>query len=352
MALLNPDDFPDSMSVEDYLVSKGYSEAMIKMAAAGFSNTLCTNSRDLSLKQCIKWLYHWHEEEGEDGDFCFDGSFKVLVDGLKRNVQIETGQPVVYMRHPGLDDKQGDLVMLRTASGTTYYAKTVVLTANPVVLRSGIVKFEPEFNNEIKEAFNSVNLHRIIKVFMKFSKRPWPRHLSGMIMVDDNFLLPEIWFRDVTGKTSPDEAATCYAVGFTTADYEAKVAALPKSEVLKRSLAQLDEIFSYLKPEHMNADLTDADIEKPADLPKPSDVCLGGMFWDWNAEHHPYIGGGYCSSKVNTSADTISRLMKPYGKHVFFAGEATNMPGATAHAALESGDRAADNVCSSLKELD
>lgn len=63
IAELNEEDFSDNDSLQDYLDTKpGLSEAMMNMAAGGFANTLCTNSRDLSLKQCIKWCRMWHEE--------------------------------------------------------------------------------------------------------------------------------------------------------------------------------------------------------------------------------------------------------------------------------------------------
>ena len=63
------------------------------------------------------------------------------------------------------------------------------------------------------------------------------------------------------------------------------------------------------------------------------------MFWDWNPEHHPYIGGGYCSPKVNTVTNRMSLLSEPVHRRLIFAGEATASPGATAHAAMESGVR-------------
>jgi monoamine oxidase len=100
----------------------------------------------------------------------------------------------------------------------------------------------------------------------------------------------------------------------------------------------------------MAANLNDENIQKPTDLKKPSSAYLGGMFWDWNPTHYPFIGGGYCSPKAHTNAELISRLAKPFGNHIFFAGEATNMPGATAHAALESGERAAKQVFEQLSK--
>ncbi len=52
-----------------------------------------------------------------------------------------------------------------------------------------------------------------------------------MIMVDDSFLLPEVWFRNVADEVDADEPATAYAVGFTTARYAARVAQMSQEEV-------------------------------------------------------------------------------------------------------------------------
>ena len=116
-----------------------------------------------------------------------------------------------------------------------------------------------------------------------------------------------------------------YAIGFTTADYAARLSALPKEQVIQRVISQLDEIFSNLEPQHMAANVSDIDCEVPSDIPKASEVFLGGMFWDWNPKHHPYIGGGYCSSKAGTKAYLAEKLSLPVNEYICFAGEATNL---------------------------
>ena len=179
---------------------------------------------------------------------------------------------------------------------------------------------------------------------MKFSEPAWPKDLHGMIMTEKDFLLPEVWFRDVAHKADPDEPAKAYAVGFTTSEYAARIQSLPKKEVIKRCVEQLDTVFSLLEPHHLSADAvpptatttattiaaapttsttttsattataataatttaitttatTPADSATtaitnavaPAMPPRPSNVFLGAMFWDWNPAHHPYIGDG------------------------------------------------------------
>lgn len=59
---LHEDDYDETLSLYDYLISKKLNPNMLKMAAAGFSNTLCSNSYELSLKQAVKWSRIWHAE--------------------------------------------------------------------------------------------------------------------------------------------------------------------------------------------------------------------------------------------------------------------------------------------------
>ena len=62
----------DSVSLTHYMHDQGVkSEAMLRMVAAGFSNTLCTNTDELSMVQCVKWCRAWDEESPEDEDFKF-----------------------------------------------------------------------------------------------------------------------------------------------------------------------------------------------------------------------------------------------------------------------------------------
>lgn len=62
LAYLKEDDFDEKLSLYDYLVTKKLNTNMLKMGEGGFSNTLCSNSDELSLKQAVKWSRIWHNE--------------------------------------------------------------------------------------------------------------------------------------------------------------------------------------------------------------------------------------------------------------------------------------------------
>lgn len=68
--------------------------------------------------------------------------------------------------------------------------------------------------------------------------------------------------------------------------------------MLYRCVKQLETVFSHLEQRHMAGDHPENE-PAPSTLPKASKVYAGGMYWDWRPEHHPYIGGGYCSPRAN-----------------------------------------------------
>ncbi len=168
------------------------------------------------------------------------------------------------------------------------------------------------------------------------------------------------------------------ATGFLTAEYAANLevaAAARLGLTLKKSspvspaveqemcrifLEQLDEVFSLLEPRHMSAAVAQdwkqeehlaecpgADREHPNHLPKPTSVFVAGMVYRWAMDTHPFIGGGYSSVKAGTACipEVSGAAVLTQGLNgVFFAGEGTSTPGATAHSALDTGHRAAAQV--------
>jgi hypothetical protein len=189
-----------------------------------------------------------------------------------------------------------------------------------------------------------------------------------------------VWFKDIDPqKVDAGEAARGLAICYTTADFAKKLSGLPKEEVLHRVVDQLDTVFSLLEERHMTAapptpssplstatTPTSSETSTSPKLKKPSEAYLGGMFWDWNAQHYPYITGGYCSPRAGKNAQSIKVLAEPYShteeasssnsgtavvaERVFFAGEATSVTaGSTAHAAMASGIRAAAQVAKKIQ---
>lgn len=474
LAHMDEEQAAEAQSVADYLSSQGLSSDMVKMAAAGFSNTFCSNNEELSLKQTIRWSKMWHdtppvspreahkhneeelkvfgaadgnddklkhppmvttanevveEEEEEECDFRFKRSYACLVDYLKEGLTIRINTAV-----SDIDYSVPGRVTLTTKDGEKWRAKCAVVTASPKVLLSPLVRFHPPLPPAKVLALEGTVMRRAMKVILKFRQRPWPKDLQGVVFAGDGCPVPECWFRDVaeassssassTSKMSStsssssstvivleegevvkedgDDGAVCIATGFACADYADALMSMDAPALVQRFLAQLDDVFASLEPRHMSAVPThtpsaqsssssscslsiDITSELPSSsptstavahregevvvngedqrcpsqgLPRPSEVYLGGLVHDWQAE--PYIGGGYCFAKAGSDVDACVQLAAkvgggggPGGKgSVFFAGEATNVtrPGGTAHAAMETGERAAGEVAAYLRE--
>eukprot|EP01034_Spumella_vulgaris_P031927 gene31926-39445_t len=293
-----------------------------------------------------------YEVDGEgDKDYSFKNSYSCLIDHLKKDLQIEINTPVQHIQWPDASNSADGIITLTTKSGVEYKTRNVVVTASPHVINNELITFTPPLSDEIRGAFDGTKMNSVTKVIMKFSKPCWPKNLHGMIMTDDSFLLPEIWFREVADEVDANEPATAYAVGFTTAKYADRLKSMSQEEVLRQSVAQLEKVFGMLEQRHMSAEVGDKSAQTPSSLPLASSVFLDGMLYTWGADSHPYIGGGYGAPKINRPTNAGDILSRPNGEHMFFAGEATNfLPGATAHSALETGLRAAEQVGDALKK--
>lgn len=386
---LDEADIDDNMSLNDYLVSQGFSKEMLALASAGFSNTFCARSETMSLKQVVRNTRLWHGDEENEKEFNFKNSYSVLVEYLKNGLNIKLNSPVSLVdnsegyseprRNPLSNsvtpsvssDGQRELVKITLKDGSTYNARCCVVTSSPKVLLSDLIQFKPPLPDAKIDGLKSVDMHPAMKVIFKFSKRFWPKKLQGMIMSCDDCICPEMWFKEVpTADGAPQDKllsigetvylddvdsqeGTCTATGFATATCAEKLQRMSEEEIYRTILAQMDEVISKLAPRHMSADPSDED-EKPEDLPRPSSVFIKAITQDWSKQ--PYIGGGYCCGRTGWNLEKGRNIAEAIdvgsSGAIFFAGEATNVsqPGGTAHAALETGDRAADEVSAYLDE--
>ena len=75
---------------------------------------------------------------------------------------------------------------------------------------------------------------------------------------------------------------------------------------------------------------------------------LDSKLFDWGAEEN--IGGGYTTCKVGIKPQHFKQMAEPIDGKLFFCGESTHKGAAmTVQAALETGIRAADEVCVSFE---
>lgn len=431
-------DFSAETTLEDYLRAEGCSEEMISMANAGFANTLCTKSNILSLRQVIRWGHQWETEGEHDGDFKFKGTFRALINYLKRalveEAQVLLNTPVLSITRHCANGKKAEgakeaapdsLVTVATVDGRHFRAKTVLVTASIYVLQHPeLLHFVPPLPAQYTQALQMVTMNKAMKVFTRYSAPFWPVGLQGMIMAPPSAeasevrsaFVPECWFNalpcaahehcytdpDPSKRRHPDPiCGNCnyYVTGFITSDFAGHLDDTYEddADICQVVVQQLDRVFAKLTKEHhlRHNEYLDADHAKDGDadstssesttpeeraeaaakkrqqlqafeapqLPLPSAVYTNGRVQRWTPRRHPYIGGGYASGLAATSSSPATatteigpgdyaRILSAKGLDdcVFFAGEGVNFPaGATAHAAMESAMRAADNIAEQLQ---
>lgn len=349
------DNFDENTSILDYLKAKNFSEEMLLLANAGFANTFCSNLGALSLKQSIRWCRLWNGRPEDDGDGKLVNSYGVLIDYLKKDLNVVLNTPVNKVQIVETpDNANAKTVVVETATGAKYQGKTCIVNATPNALKSGYINFQPALPQDKVDALSYVDMRSACKVFIKFSKVCWPKHVQGIIMGDPSFMFPEIWFRDVTSLVQEGDQTAGYATAFCTAEFADRIIASDPEEVYAKMVEQLDTVFSKLEPRHFSVALGEeaeesnskesrfedeqeciAELEQ---LPKPSEVYISGNMQCWDKKFNPFIAGGFVAPKVNCPINSSAILATPIDNVLYFVGEGAN-PGAcsTAHAAVESG---------------
>ena len=329
----------DSRNLLEYARDNGVSERCIKLAEAGFANTLCSSLSRLGLQE-VSWLEsQWDEDEGE-GDYRLDGSLQVVVDKMASAVSsdISVSDPVV-----SVDYSRPGQIVVKTSRKKEFHCRYIILTVPTTVIRDGDIHFNPPMPEEKIQAARAIPMNNCVKIICRFKRRFWPSDVHGAIIADG--LVPEVWFDHVgrvgevaiTGTSESATAASdiqaaslsadaiCTATGFCSAAWAANVAALPQTEAAKQFLAQLDAMFG----EKISSDYS---LRCPA-----SASCSGFLIYDWSKD--PYIRGGYSSPESGCNWDVRSTLRKPIGASIFFAGEALDDNTMSVHGAYDSGVR-------------
>ena len=71
-------------------------------------------------------------------------------------------------------DYSSNKVILTTRNGDVYEADRVLVTVSIGVLKSNMIKFTPDLNEERKQALNDITFHPGIKVALTFSEKFYP----------------------------------------------------------------------------------------------------------------------------------------------------------------------------------
>jgi len=205
-------------------------------------------------------------------------------------------------------------VVVTLADATTVSADYAIVTVSLGVLKAGLIAFDPALSDEKQAAIASVGFGSGMKVVIAFTTRFWPDDLGSLYGAEH---VPEFWAPGL-GRTEDPLVLTAFVMG-------AKADALREEGgsddgILALVLADLDAIYDG--------------VATPA--------FAGGIVQDWTAE--PYVLGSYSYPSPGSSA-LRADLARVEGR-VHFAGEATHTTGmyATVHGALESGERAVQEI--------
>ncbi|KAL3942113.1 MAG: hypothetical protein SGBAC_003650 [Bacillariaceae sp.] len=350
-----PTNFGVQDSVADALGTK-YSEntspmsnSLWQLAVASFGNTAgCCDLSQLSIRQLSHFEHYWEEHE-EEGDFRppptmgLYGVAKACSEQLK-TLNKDSFELILNCEVQSIAQNINETVVLQIADGSVFRADAVVVTVPPPILPK-IIKELPDFK---VEALSKIGFERAVKVIVKLKERLWPEKVQSIIAAGE--LIPEMWFRELQDTTSMDQPYYL-ATGFLVSSAADRFVALlnRKLEGIKTNGHEGDR--NTLAGQMLMEQLTKMlDSHLPSNETATQDLdsnILDAMIFDWK-DDAPFAQGGYMYPKVGITPEHLEAMAAPHGR-LFFAGEATNTNACcTVQAAIETGERAANQIVSFL----
>jgi monoamine oxidase len=319
--------FPDSPNDEDRRKAKDRALSYV----TGF------NAADPELVG-VHWLVQgMRAEEKIDGSRAFrpQGGYSGLVDIFQRDMKhakIFT-QAVVRQIHW----KQGEVqVRVRKRDGERVLKADGVLVTLPLgVLKGGtgdegVVEFVPALPRRKIEAFNKLEMGKVIRVALRFRDRFWnnivPRTEPSATLENMSFLLSQDELFPTWWTQMPDKSPVI--VGWAPFRAAEGLSGRDQSYVASQSSKTLARLLGK-DPEELNANLE------------------GAYYHDWQSD--PFSRGAYSYGKVGSDG-AQQAIAQPLEGTLFFAGEATDTTGnnGTVHGAIASGYRAAGEILHTL----
>jgi monoamine oxidase len=207
----------------------------------------------------------------------------------------------------------------------------VVSTVPVSCLRDRDISFSPPLPEGKQAAAGKIKIGNAVKAVCRLDTKFWPDDLWDVVCSDS--FMPELWLTpaaDVLKSAAQGKPMKHYfMVGFVSGERADRVMQLPKEEVKRLMLLQLDAIFGTKEDPH------------PA-----SSSCSGFMVQDWGKSQ--FFRGAYTYPSPGAFGER-GVLGAPVGGKLFFAGEATQTGcNPCLQAAMETGARAAKEVAASL----
>lgn len=215
-------------------------------------------------------------------------------------------------------------VQARTRTGAehaTFEADAVVVALPLAVLAAhgpeeGAITFAPGLPKKM-DAIRRLATGAIVKIAIRFRRAFWNEQVRPFSFVHGPGVDVPTWWTPLPWRVP-------VLIGWTGGSSAEALSKVDPSIVIRHALRSLAALFG--RPER--------EIEQLAEAYRVR---------DWQAD--PYARGGYCVFPVG-GLDAQRELARPEGACLFFAGEATHTGGfaGTVHGALESGERAAEEL--------
>jgi monoamine oxidase len=227
------------------------------------------------------FMYNFMPESKFKNSTWYDFVNENIANTVKHKIQFNS--PVTAI------DYSGDKVIVKTKNGNTYATDRVLVTVSIGVLKSNMITFIPEVNEERKKAIEAITFHPGFKVAMKFSEKFYPDAITCKV---DN---GEKGFHDISFKKD----VQTNVLGFLcTGDETLRYYDLnSEEEIISSLLEELDQMFDG-----------------------KATVAYSGAYIIENWGQYEFTQGTWTQALIEKKSH-LKALYRPLDNRVFFAGE-------------------------------
>jgi monoamine oxidase len=245
-----------------------------------------------------------NEDSQFDGeDVIFPNGYEGIINGLARNLTIQTGQIVTAI------DYTSTPIRVTTEKGT-FEADRVIITLPLGVLKSGKVQFTPALPAEKTGAISRLGMGVLDKIVMRFPRTFWVNNVTRIGRTES-----EIEYVNIGQFLS-----TPVLIGLLAGNFARQLEQGTTQAAVDRAMGDLKAIYG-------------------ATIPDP----LSATFTRWHGD--PFTGGSYSLVPPGARQQDYDQLAEPVSGKLYFAGEATESRyPATVHGAYLSGLREASRI--------
>lgn len=283
------------------------------LADAIYANDYGAALSDVGVREVVVEQEAWNH--GEEYLVLEEGTLHDVALHLAEDAKIVHGFDACRVE---VDTSGAEPITILSSAGRRVACRVALVTVPLPVLQQGALVFSPPLPEDKVQSVQAIRMGNAIKIVLQFSHRFWPEDFWDAVCSDA--MVPEWWVVDAL-----------VAVGFIAGRHADALGRLPKAELARRALRQLDDMFGT------------------ADDPSPAtSACTARLVFNWGEV--PFIGAAYShpSRGAGRAREVLSR--PEFEGRVHFAGEATNVSvNPCVNGAMETGRRAAADILAELE---